>query len=247
MRILGVIPARYQSSRLPGKPIVDICGKPMIWWVYQQAKKVREFSDMLVATDDERIEEVCHKLGMKVLMTSKEGACLIDRLYEISERMQYDYYVSINGDEPLIEHKIIPSVFPMDIYQEKPIVRGLMRVFREPAEVIDPANMKLVCNEDGKLIYISRSPIPYPHKTTEFEYKKYVGVECYNKQALDFYIKTKPGPIEKIEDLGTLRFLEHGVDVYYKMVDSNSLSVDTCRDLDKVRHIMEQRMRDLSE
>lgn len=244
MRVLGVIPARYQSSRLPGKPIVDICGKPMIWWIYKQAEKVREFSDMLVATDDERIREVCNELEMKVIMTSKDGTCLIDRLYEISESMEYDYYVSINGDEPLIECEIIPSVLPADVHHERPIVRGLMRIFQEPAEVIDPGNMKLVCSEDGKLIYISRSPIPYPHKTTEFEYKKYVGVECYNKQALDFYFHTKPGPIEKIEDLGTLRFLEHGVDVYYKLVESNSLSVDTYRDLEKVRHIMKHRTTD---
>ena len=81
MKVLGVVPARYQSSRLPGKPIVDICGKPMIWWVYQQAKKVKEFDQVIVATDDVRIVDVCKKYDMDVIMTSKAGACLIDRLY----------------------------------------------------------------------------------------------------------------------------------------------------------------------
>lgn len=243
MKILGVIPARYQSSRLPGKPIVDICGKPMIWWVYQQALKVKEFDKVIVATDDERIESVCQNMNMNVMMTSKDGACLIDRLYEVSEKIDYDYYVSMNGDEPLIEAGIVPSVLPKQKISNRPVVRGLMRIFKDPVEVIDPGNMKLVCNEEGKLLYISRSPIPYPHKSAEFTYKKYVGVECYNKEALNFYMNTLPGPIEKIEDLGTLRFLEHDVDVYYTLVESSSLSVDNIRDLEKVRKIMENRMR----
>ena len=243
MKILGIVPARYQSSRLPGKPIVDICGKPMIWWVYQQAMKVKKFDKVIVATDDERIEKVCHELGMEVMMTSKDGACLIDRLFEVAQKLDYDYYVSINGDEPLIESEIIPSVFPEFANSEEPVIRGLMRIFKDPVEVIDPANMKLVCNDEGKLIYISRSPIPYPHKSSSFTYKKYVGVECYNKKALEFYMKTAPGEIEKIEDLGTLRFLEHDIPVYYTLVESSSLSVDTVRDLEKVRATMEKRLK----
>lgn len=242
MKILGVVPARYQSSRLPGKPIVDICGKPMIWWVYQQALKVKEFTDVVVATDDTRIEDVCKELGMNVEMTSKDGACLIDRLYELSTRYDYDYYVSMNGDEPLIEGENAHFVIPEKVEPDKPVVRGLMRVFKDPVEVIDPGNMKIVCNKDGKLIYISRSPIPYPHKTGEFTYKKYVGIECYNRAALEFYSRVEPGPIEKIEDLGTLRFLENGIDVYYTLVESSSLSVDTQRDLEKIRHLMEKRL-----
>jgi 3-deoxy-manno-octulosonate cytidylyltransferase (CMP-KDO synthetase) len=243
MEVLGVVPARYASSRLPGKPIVDICGKPMIWWVYQAAIKVKEFSKVIVATDDERIVDVCNQYGMEVVLTSPDGACLIDRLHELSERFDYDYYVSINGDEPLIESEIVHFVLPDYVEKDKPLVRGLMREFTDPVEVIDPANMKIVCNERGKLLFISRSPIPYPHKTGEFTYKKYVGVECYNKTALDIYNEKTPGPIEKIEDLGTLRFLENDVDVYYTLIQSHSLSVDTVRDLEKVRHIMKERLK----
>lgn len=242
MKILGVIPARYQSSRLPGKPIVDICGKPMIWWVYQQALKVEEFSKIIVATDDSRIEKVCNELGMNVVMTSKDGACLIDRLHELSNKLEYDYYVSMNGDEPLIEAEIVPFVLPSEIIKDKPVVRGLMREFRDPVEVVDPGNMKLVCTTKGKLIYISRSPVPYPQKSSSFTYKKYVGVECYNKCALDFYANTSAGAIEKIEDLGTLRFLENGIEVYYSLVESCSLSVDTQRDLDKVRILLDNKI-----
>ena len=245
MRVLGVIPARYASSRLPGKPIVDILGKPMIWWVYQQAVGVKEFDAVLVATDDKRIMDVCSEYGMNAVMTSKDGACLIDRLHELSDRYDYDYYVSMNGDEPLIEGSNVHYVLPKDVERSRPVVRGLMRIFKDPVEVIDPGNMKIVCDDDGRLIYISRSPIPYPHKTSEFTYKKYVGVECYNKSALDFYASTQPGALEKIEDLGTLRFLEHGIDVYYTLVESASLSVDTERDLEKVRHIMHEKLNSL--
>jgi 3-deoxy-manno-octulosonate cytidylyltransferase (CMP-KDO synthetase) len=210
----------------------------MIWWVYQQVKKVKELSNIIVATDDERIAEVCHDHSMNVIMTSKDGSCLIDRLYEVSRIIESDYYVSINGDEPLIESVIIPSVFPSEIIRNKPVARGLMREFTDPVEVIDPANLKLVCASDGRLIYVSRSPVPYPQKTINFKFKKYVGVECYNKDALKFYYKAQPGEIEKIEDLGHLRFLEHGIPVYFSLVKSNSLSVDTQKDLEKVRYIM---------
>lgn len=241
MRIMGIVPARYKSSRLPGKPIVDICGKPMIYWVYQQAKKVKEFNEIIVATDDQRIVSECERYGMNVMLTSPDGACLIDRLYEVSCSFQYDYYVSINGDEPLIEGEIIQDVLPDRIY-DYPIVFGAYKMFKDPVEVISPSNMKIVCDNKGRLLYLSRNPIPYPHKSSEFMYKKYVGIECYNKKALDFYINTPPGELEKIEDLGTLRFLENDIPVYFSRVESESLSVDTERDLTKVRHIMEKKL-----
>jgi 3-deoxy-manno-octulosonate cytidylyltransferase (CMP-KDO synthetase) len=242
MKVLGVVPARYASSRLPGKPIVDICGKPMIWWVYQQAIKVSEFDEVIVATDDTRIMDVCKSLSMKAIMTSPDGPCLIDRLYEVSNIMSYDYYVSINGDEPLIESEIIANVLPSSVNNTDIVYRGLMRVFTDPVEVVDPGNMKIVCNSEGRLIYVSRSPVPYPGKSAQFTFKKYIGVECFNKPALDFYMKTPPGEIEIIEDLGTLRFLENGIYIHYTMVESSSLSVDTPRDLDKVREIMQGRI-----
>ena len=98
MKIIGVIPARYQSSRLPGKPLADICGKPMIWWVYQQVKQVKEFAEVYVATDDERIATVCGEYGIHFLMTGKDTPNHIHRIWEVTEIIEADYYVSINGD-----------------------------------------------------------------------------------------------------------------------------------------------------
>lgn len=240
MKIVGVIPSRYQSTRLPGKPLVDICGKPMIWWVYQNVKKVKEFDEVYIATDDDRIRKVCEGFGANVIMTSDNCSCLIDRIQEVSQIVEADYYVSVNGDEPILESEIIPKIIPNFVNNIEPVVRGLVRVFTDPVEVVDPGNIKIVVGENGYSLYTSRSPIPYPQKTAQFTYKKYVGVELFNKPALDFYVNHEQTSIEKIEDIGSIRFLEHGIRIHYTLVESSSLSVDTNRDLEKIRKIISE-------
>ena len=241
MRTVGVIPARYASSRMPGKVLLDICGHPMIWYVYQNVCKVKEFNHVYIATDDEKVKMVCEGFGANVIMTTSNCSCLIDRLYEVSKTVSADYYVSINGDEPVLEPEIMGKVIPDFIDNENPVVRGLAREFTNPAEVIDPGNMKMVIGKGGYCLYRSRSPIPYPQTTTNFTYKKYVGVELFNKKALEFYVSTKPTELEKIEDIGALRFLEYGIPIHYDLVESNSLSVDTPKDLEYVRKIISER------
>ena len=239
MKNVCVIPARYASTRMPGKMLADLCGHPMIWWVYQNALKVKEFDEIVIATDEEKIRDVCEAFGAKVLMTTTNCSCLIDRLYEVSKVIDADYYISINGDEPILEPEVMPKVLPDFIDNDKPIVRGLAREFTNPAEVIDPGNMKMAMGTGGYCLYRSRSPIPYPQTTTEFTYKKYVGVELFNKKALEFYVSTPPTELEKIEDIGALRFLEYGIPIHYDIVESNSLSIDTPKDLEYVRKIIE--------
>ena len=107
MKVIGVIPARYQSVRLPGKPLADICGKPMVWWVYQQAKKVKRLDSVYVATDDERIEEICKRFSMPVIMTTSAHPTGSDRLAEVAQKIEADIYVTIQGDEPLLEPETI--------------------------------------------------------------------------------------------------------------------------------------------
>jgi 3-deoxy-manno-octulosonate cytidylyltransferase (CMP-KDO synthetase) len=225
---------------MPGKLLMHLCGYPMIWWVYQNVKKVKEFSDIYIATDDNRIKNVCENFGAKLLMTSSDCSCLIDRLYQVSEIVTADYYVSINGDEPILEAEVIPKIIPDFIESKNPVIRGLVKNFTNPVEVQDSGNIKIVVGLGGYSLYSSRSPIPYPHKSTQFFYKKYIGVELFNKPALDFYVNTEPTEIEKIEDIGSIRFLEHGYRIHYDLVDSNSLSVDTVKDLDKVISILER-------
>ncbi|MDR2490361.1 MAG: 3-deoxy-manno-octulosonate cytidylyltransferase [Spirochaetaceae bacterium] len=241
MKIIAVIPARYNSSRFPGKPLADICGKPMIWWVYQQAKKAKGIAEVYVATDDERIQDVCNNEDMNFIMTSNSHPDHISRIHEVSEKIQADYYVCINGDEPLIDTIAILKVLP----QEKRYgfyFCGAMRILSDPAETMDTGNIKLVISGDNKCIYMSRLPVPFPKGTLFFHYNKYVGIECFSKDALDFFVSTAMGNNEKIEDIDHLRFLEHGKPLYFTYVDSNSISVDTPKDLEKVRMIIQKKI-----
>ena len=241
MRIIGIIPARYQSSRFPGKPLADICGKPMIWWVYNQVSKVKRFSDVFVAIDDEKIRQVCEQYGIKYVLTKDNHPEHISRIHEVSEKVEADLYVCVNGDEPLISPSCIEQAIPQ-IVNEDFFFSGAMRKLVDPAETIDSANIKIVMSDTGRCVYISRTPVPFPKGTLLFNYNKYVGIECFSKKALDFFVSTPQGNIEKIEDIDHLRFLEHGKPITFKYVESESISVDTPKDLEKVRILMKEKI-----
>lgn len=238
MKIIGVIPARYNSSRFPGKPLADICGKPMIQYVYEQTRKVSEFDNVFVATDDVRIQEACKSKEIPCLMTKNTHSTHVHRIHEVSEMIAADYYVVVCGDEPLIAPNVIRAAIPSKDVGDDFYVGGLCRYFTDPAEVIDPANIKVATNNDDECILLSRSPVPFPYKTVLFRYKKVVGVECYNKKALDFFVNKEKGYIESIEDVTLQRFLENKIHIKYRLVESVSLSVDTPRDLEKVQRII---------
>ena len=240
MKLIAVIPARFSSTRLPGKPLADICGKPMLWWVYAKLSSMDVFSQVICAVDDERIATVCQEYKMKYMMTSNDHSEHISRIHEVSEYVKAEYYICINGDEPLISEQCILPALPKELHKE-PYFSGVMRVLKSPAETIDFSNIKVVTNRQGRCIYMSRSPVPYPRGTYFFDYKKYVGVECFNKSALDFFVSTPMGEIERVEDIDHLRFLENGVDMYFHEVESESISVDTQKDLEYVRKIMMSR------
>ena len=179
---------------------------------------------------------------MKYLMTKSNHPEHISRIHEVSTMVEADYYMCINGDEPLISKECILPVLPDKLY-DKPYFGGAMRILTDPAETIDFANIKLVVSEEtGKCLYMSRTPVPYPRGSLFLKYKKYVGVECFNKKALDFFVNTPMNDIEKVEDIDHLRFLSNGVDLHFNYVDSESISVDTPKDLEKVRAIMSEKM-----
>lgn len=240
MNIIGVIPARYASTRFPGKPLADICGKPMIRWVYGQVKKVKEFSDVYVATDDKRIAAVCEKFSMKYIMTSADHGTSTERVYEVAQKVAADYYVVINGDEPLIDPNVIRAVIPK-VKADGIYVGNLITEIRSPAEAVDFTNIKVVTDADGNALYMSRSPIPYPKSSIDYVYYKHLGVLVYTLAALKFFSETPKGYNEGIEDVNELRFIEHGVKVKMTKVQANSLSVDTIKDLEHIRRIAEKK------
>lgn len=241
MDVVAVIPARYASSRFPGKPLTDICGKPMLWWVYQQAIESAVAEQVYVAADDDRIRNMCETYGIPCIMTAHDCGTHIERVKEVSDSIQADYYVVICGDEPLIEPEVIPLVLPRDDIRKGIYVAGLCRYFSDPAEVIDPANIKVVTNSNDDCIMLTRATMPFPYKSIMFKYKKLVGVECYNKQALDYFAATPKGWLESIEDVTLQRYIENGIRVKYRLVETCSLSVDTPKDAAKVIKIMNSR------
>lgn len=244
MKIIGIIPARYQSSRFEGKPLAEICGKPMIWWVYNKAIQVPEFSAVYVATDDARIQQACKEYEMNVVMTSVEHKTGTDRIAEVAEKVEADLYVNIQGDEPLIEPDTIRQAILPFYGQEDIQVSNLMTKISDPVDVINCTVPKVITNENNVGIFLSRCPVPYPKGELEYIYYKQVCVYGFKPEALKFYSdygkKYGKAKIEAIEDIEILRFIENGYKVQYVEVESDTVAVDTEKDLEKVRKIVEK-------
>lgn len=242
MKIVGVIPARYQSSRLPGKPLFDICGRPMIWWVYQQMIKVEKFTEVYVATDDERIKQVCEQYRIPVIMTSVSHKNPTERVHEVSTKVVSDIYVFVGSDEPLISSESIERVVQCACSTPDFFVANAMTTVKSAAEVIDFANVKMIANEKGDGLYTSRSPIPYPRGSLDYTYKKFVGICALSKSALDFFVCTPQSMLEITEECDLIRFIEHKKPLKFVDVDSRTLSVDTPKDLEIVRGMIQSRI-----
>lgn len=242
MKILGIIPARYGSTRFPGKPLADICGHPMLWWVYRQAKKATKLDDIVVATDDSRIADVCEANNIPFMMTLPDHTTVTSRIHEVATKIEADLYLVINGDEPLISEKVIEAVIPETIDKTGCYVGNLMTKIESAPEVVDFTNIKVVTDNHSNAIYMSRSPIPYPKASVEYAYYKHLGVMIYNYEALEFYVQHERSKIERIEDVDYLRFIENGVKVRMTDVYAESLSVDNYKDLEHVRHIISDKI-----
>ena len=226
MKIIGVIPARYQSSRFQGKPLADICGRPMIWWVYQQCKKVEDFDEVYVATDDERILNTCRELGVEVIMTSQRHKTGTDRIGEVADRIPADLIVNIQGDEPLLEPETIKAAITPFYTDPELEVSNLMTKIKDPVDVVNCTVPKVITNRDGIGIYLTRSTAPYPKGSLNYSYYKQVCVYGFKPAALRFFcdygIKYGKAKIEEIEDIEILRFIENGYKVQYIEVASDT-------------------------
>ncbi|MDR1591815.1 MAG: 3-deoxy-manno-octulosonate cytidylyltransferase [Prevotellaceae bacterium] len=242
MNVLGVIPARYGSTRFTGKPLADIHGKPMIWWVYGNAVKAMKISRVIIATDDRRIADVCEYYGIPYMMTANSHMTAANRLQEVSESIAADFYVAINSDEPLLPVEAIDAVVPDIVTQDVPFGTNIITEMHIPAEVNDIANIKVAFDNDFNALYMSRSPIPAPFRTLDYKYYKHVGILGYNKLMLDFYHDSMPGRFESIEGIDTLRFLDYGKQLKFITVsECRSLSVDTPKDLEYVKEVLKKR------
>ena len=244
MKIIGVIPSRYASTRFPGKGLADICGRPMIWWVYQSMKKARGIDDAYVATDNEIICKACDEWGIPWVMTSDTCPTHLERLYEVSTKIDADFYININGDEPLMESSCVEDLIPVGVVPDESYVANGMMNLIDPIDAYDSSKIKIATDMMGYGLYMARSPIPFPKGRSDFKLKKFVGVQCFSKKALEFVNKTPRGYLESIEDIDEFRFLENGHKIKFVLTQATTVSVDTPKDLEKVRMIITKKLED---
>lgn len=244
MKIIGVIPARYKSSRFPGKPLADICGNPMIWWVYQQCRKVEDFNAVYVATDDEKIFDACARLGIQAVMTSENHKTGTDRIGEVAQKVPADLIVNIQGDEPLLEPSTIKAAIKPFYSNPDLQVSNLMTRIKDPVEAVNFTVPKVITNREGIGVYLTRAMAPYPKGSIDYSYYKQVCVYGFKPEALRFYCEygMRYGRAEAVEDIKILRFIENGYKVQYIEVDSGTVAVDTPNDLEKVKTIVAARI-----
>lgn len=231
LKIAVIIPARYESSRLPGKPLVDLCGLPMIIRTYQQCAKAVDISQIYVATDDQRIKTVCEKYGVQVVMTSAGCLTGTDRLAEAVQIISADVYINVQGDEPLFDPNDLMCM--IDSVQRYPneVLNGYCEIDTEE-QYRSQTIPKVVMREDQRLLYMSRAPIPTNKQHEYVKAWRQVCVYAFPKKALEaFSQRTRKTQLEQIEDIEILRFLEMGWEVRMVELSKMSIAVDTPDDL----------------
>lgn len=244
MKIAAFIPARYSSTRLEGKPLALIAGKPMVQWVYERARAAKLPADVSVATDDERIFRAVESFGGRVVMTSSAHRSGTDRIAEAAAGTDADIIVNVQGDEPLLEPELIDAAVKPMLDDPGLQLSTLKTRITHAEEYHNPNAVKVVTDRDGFALYFSRSPLPYaktPFDDMPAPAYKHIGLYVYRKGFLLKFSKLKPTPLEESESLEQLRALENGYRIKVVEVSYNPVSVDTLEDLEKVRGIMEGR------
>jgi len=234
MNILCVIPARYSSTRLPGKPLADIAGKPMIQHVYERSILAQRPGQVIVATDHQLVYEAVKQFGGQVIMTSPDHLTGTDRLAEVAGRFpDAKLIINVQGDEPLIPPAIIDQLAAAFDGNQDLQMATLMTEMDE-SEYSSPDAVKVVTNLQGYALYFSRSVVPFPRNDTGLPIYKHIGIYAYRRDFLLKFAKLSATPLEKAESLEQLRALEHGYQIKVLKTDFKSIGVDTIEDLEKV-------------
>ena len=237
-KTLCVIPARYASTRLPGKPLKDIAGMPMICRVYDRASLATRTAKTVVATDDKRIETVVEAHGGHAVMTKKDHPTGTDRLAEVAEKLpDYDLIINVQGDEPLIDPDLIDSLAAAFDDDPELQMATVKTEIADEAEQANPNNVKVVTDKNGYALYFSRSLLPYPRHHLGIPVYKHIGIYAYKRDFLLKYAKLEPTPLERAESLEQLRALENGYRIKVIETTSRFVGVDTEEDLAEVNRI----------
>lgn len=242
MKAVAIIPARYASTRLPGKALAKICGKTMIERVLEIAQGAKKLAGVYVATDDPRIADVVENAGGKVLMTSQACSSGTERLIEAANNLHADVYINVQGDEPLLESKAIDVL--LSAFEDEQTRVASLYCKMDAEEALLPQNVKVVMDHGGNAMYFSRAPIPFPRdKSAVPDYKCHLGIYGYRRETLLNFVKLPPSPLEKIEQLEQLRYLQAGIPIRMLEVPKMGGGVDTRDDLEKTIKIISDRKR----
>jgi len=241
MHIIGVIPARYASQRLPAKPLVDLFGKPMIQRVYEQAQKARLLHEVIVATDDERIAKAVHSFGGEVIMTSPDIRSGSDRIAAVAEEVRGDMFVNVQGDEPLLNPVIIDQAVQTLLDSPDAHIGTLVKHIESADELTNPNVVKTVLDSTMHALYFSRSIVPHVREHIDpkswlahHTFYKHIGLYVYRRDSLLKYASLPESPLEKAEKLEQLRALEAGMKMKVAITEFDSIPVDTQADVEKV-------------
>jgi 3-deoxy-manno-octulosonate cytidylyltransferase (CMP-KDO synthetase) len=253
-KTVAIIPARYASTRLPGKPLVDIGGVPMILRVVARARQVLAIDRVIVATDDQRVLDTVTAAGEEALMTSDEHRTGTDRLAEVAAKLDAEIIVNVQGDEPLIEPATIESALSPLLEDSSVVMSTTCEPIESAEDLINPNVVKVVTDREGFAIYFSRSPIPFPRSEVlkygslqealranpellRF-YAKHTGLYVYRREFLLAFTRLAPTKLEEIEALEQLRAIENGYKIKVIRVKDRSIGVDTPEDLERVRKLI---------
>lgn len=238
-----IIPARYGSSRLEGKPLLVVAGKPVIQWVYEKAMQAKSADMIIVATDDKRIYDAVTDFGCVAEMTSINHKCGSDRIREVVDRHpEISYIVNLQGDEPLIEPSAIDEVARNVKEDANADISTLVRVLKDKDEINNPNLVKCVRDKNGFALYFSRSKIPYERNPICGEFYGHLGIYGYKREALIKMTSLEQTPLEKTESLEQLRALENGMKIKTSVVDFVPVGIDTKEDLEKFKSIVEAKL-----
>lgn len=240
MKIIGVIPCRYRSSRFPGKSIAMIHERPMVWHVWNQAKKTKYVDRLIVATDDDRIYDVCYQCGIESIMTSESHKTGTDRVAEVAERIEGDVFVNIQGDEPLIDPDGIDSVISEVVNSKEDIVNAFSLI-ENMSDLVNGNVVKVITSIDGYALAYSRSPIPYPKESNPV-YKRQIGLYAIKRDVILRFPSLSRGYLELSEGIEMFRYLENGYRIkMVEVLDDGSIPVDVPDDIPRVELLIKNK------
>ena len=240
-QIIGIIPARWASSRFPGKPLFQLCGKPLLQHVFERAQQCLKLSRIVIATDDERISEAAQNFGAEIVMTSSEHPTGTDRIAEAAAQYpSASHFINIQGDEPLIEPNLIDQLAELLSGNASIDLITAASPLQDAAQLTDPNIVKVVLNSDNDALYFSRAAIPYPRVSDAVRPLRHIGLYGYRSNFLQNFVTWPPAPLEIAESLEQLRALHHQARIRVVLTDHEAIGLDTPEQVPLLEKLLEQ-------